>query len=116
MEKLDVSGRSHVRWVVLLLLCLMYLITYLDRVSLANTAPFIMKEYGFSKATMGVIFSAFIWAYALFQVPGGWLGDRFGPRQRPVHHHGVSHRNRRPHNDGYRLLFLVGHSLRARRG
>src|SRR6202049_1161320 len=81
MEKLDVSGRSHVRWVVLLLLCLMYLITYLDRVSLANTAPFLMKEYGFSKATMGVIFSAFIWAYALFQVPGGWLGDRFGPRK-----------------------------------
>src|ERR1700693_4343298 len=81
MEKLDVSGRSHVRWVVLLLLCLMYLITYLDRVSLANTATVIMKEYGFSKATMGVIFSAFIWAYALFQVPGGWLGDRFGPRR-----------------------------------
>src|SRR5229473_624390 len=81
MEKMAVSGRSYVRWVVLLLLCLMYLITYLDRVSLANTAPFIMKEYGFSKVTMGVIFSAFIWAYALFQVPGGWLGDRFGPRR-----------------------------------
>jgi sugar phosphate permease len=30
---------------------------------------------------MGVIFSAFIWSYALFQVPGGWLGDRFGPRK-----------------------------------
>ena len=81
MEKQEASGRSHVRWVVLLLLCLMYLITYLDRVSLANTATLIMKEYGFSKVTMGVIFSAFIWAYALFQVPGGWLGDRFGPRR-----------------------------------
>jgi len=82
--KMDNSGGSrgsHVRWVVLLLLCLMYLITYLDRVSLANTATLIMKEYGFSKVTMGVIFSAFIWAYALFQVPGGWLGDRFGPRR-----------------------------------
>src|ERR1700719_35931 len=81
MEKLEASGRSHVRCVVLLLLCLMYLITYLDRVSLANTATLIMKEYGFSKITMGVIFSAFIWSYALFQVPGGWLGDRFGPRR-----------------------------------
>src|ERR1035438_4965787 len=30
---------------------------------------------------MGVIFSAFVWAYALFQVPGGWIGDRFGPRK-----------------------------------
>ena len=81
MEKSDASGRSHVRWVVLLLLCLMYLITYLDRVSLANTATLISKEYGFSKVTMGIIFSAFIWSYALFQVPGGWLGDRFGPRR-----------------------------------
>src|SRR6202163_3965847 len=81
MENSSESRGSHVRWVVLLLLCLMYLITYLDRVSLSNTAPLISKEYGFSKVTMGVIFSAFIWAYALFQVPGGWLGDRFGPRK-----------------------------------
>src|SRR5258707_4403106 len=81
MGNLNESKSSHVRWVVLLLLCLMYLITYLDRVSLANTAGPIMKEYGFNKVTIGVIFSAFIWAYALFQVPGGWLGDRFGPRK-----------------------------------
>jgi sugar phosphate permease len=75
------SRGSHERWLVLLLLCLMYLITYLDRVSMANTAPLIIKEFGFSKVQMGVIFSAFIWSYALFQVPGGWLGDRFGPRK-----------------------------------
>src|ERR1700726_5060446 len=81
MDNSSGSRGSHVRWVVLLLLCLMYLITYLDRVSLANTATLIMKEYGFSKVTMGVIFSAFVWAYALFQVPGGWLNDRFGPRR-----------------------------------
>jgi len=73
--------KSHVRWFVLVLLCLMYLITYLDRVSMANTAPQISKEYGFTKVTMGIIFSAFIWSYSLFQVPGGYLGDRFGPRK-----------------------------------
>jgi sugar phosphate permease len=81
MAGLSDKKPSHVRWVVLFLLCLMYLITYLDRVSLANTAPLISKEFGFSKATMGIIFSSFIWAYAIFQVPGGWLGDRFGPRK-----------------------------------
>src|SRR5713226_7857964 len=81
MDNSSESRGSHVRWVVLVLLCLMYLITYLDRVSLANTAPLISREYGFSKVTMGIIFSAFIWAYALFQVPGGWMGDRFGPRR-----------------------------------
>ena len=77
----DPAGSGKSRWTVLVLLCLMYLITYLDRVSLSNAAPLISQEFGFSQATMGVIFSAFIWAYALFQVPGGWLGDRFGPRK-----------------------------------
>ena len=81
MENPAASKPSHERWLVLFLLCLMYLITYLDRVSMANTAPLIIKEFGFSKVQMGIIFSAFIWSYSLFQVPGGWLGDRFGPRK-----------------------------------
>src|ERR1700726_4412851 len=69
------------RWYILLLISLMYLITYLDRVNISTAAPVISKEFGFDKITMGAIFSAFVWAYALFQVPGGWLGDRFGPRR-----------------------------------
>jgi D-galactonate transporter len=68
------------RWYILVLISLMYLITYLDRVNISTAAPEISKEFGFDKITMGVIFSAFVWAYALFQVPGGWLGDRFGAR------------------------------------
>jgi sugar phosphate permease len=68
------------RWYVLLLISVMYLITYLDRVNISTAAPQISKEFGFDKITMGVIFSAFVWAYALFQVPGGWLSDRFGAR------------------------------------
>jgi D-galactonate transporter len=69
------------RWYILLLISLMYLITYLDRVNISAAAPVISKEFGFDKVTMGAIISAFVWAYALFQVPGGWLGDRFGPRR-----------------------------------
>jgi sugar phosphate permease len=73
------TGKS--RWYVLFLISLMYLITYLDRVNISTAAPVIAKEFGFDKITMGVIFSAFVWSYALFQIPGGWLGDRFGPRR-----------------------------------
>src|SRR5947208_9392500 len=69
------------RWYILLLISLMYLITYLDRVNLSTVAPVISKEFNFDKSTMGFIFSAFAWSYALFQVPGGWIGDRFGPRR-----------------------------------
>jgi sugar phosphate permease len=71
---------SHGRWYILGLICLMYLITYLDRVNISTAAPAISAEFGFDKLTMGAIFSAFVWAYALFQVPGGWLNDRFGAR------------------------------------
>jgi sugar phosphate permease len=71
---------SKGRWYVLLLISVMYLITYLDRVNISTAAPEISKEFGFDKLTMGVIFSAFAWSYALFQVPGGWLSDRFGAR------------------------------------
>jgi len=74
------SGGSRGRWYILAMICLMYLITYLDRVNISTAAPIISKEFGFDKITMGVIFSAFVWAYALFQVPGGWLSDRFGAR------------------------------------
>ncbi len=73
------SGRQ--RWFVLFLIALMYFFSYLDRVNISAAAPVISREFGFSKITMGFIFSAFVWSYALFQIPGGWLGDRFGPRR-----------------------------------
>ena len=80
MPEAEQARPSYGRWFVLGLICLMYLITYLDRVNISTAAPEISKEFGFDKITMGWIFSAFVWAYALFQVPGGWLSDRFGAR------------------------------------
>ena len=58
-----------------------YMITYMDRVNIASTVPLIQKELGISMVTMGWILSSFRWGYALFQIPGGWLGDRIGPRR-----------------------------------
>src|ERR1700731_5480132 len=80
MPTAERARSSHGRWYILGLICLMYLITYLDRVNISTAAPEISKEFGFDKITMGAMFSAFVWAYALFQVPGGWLSDRFGAR------------------------------------
>ncbi|HEV3371203.1 MAG TPA: MFS transporter [Xanthobacteraceae bacterium] len=80
MPQAEQARPSRGRWYILGLICLMYLITYLDRVNISTAAPEISKEFGFDKITMGWIFSAFVWAYAMFQVPGGWLNDRFGAR------------------------------------
>lgn len=72
---------SSVRHVVLGLTVAAYLITYMDRVNIASAVPVIQKELGFSMVTVGWILSSFRWGYALFQIPGGWLGDRIGPRR-----------------------------------
>jgi len=75
------SRPSHVRHVVLGLTVAAYMITYMDRVVIASAVPSIQKEFGFSMVTMGWILGSFRWAYSIFQIPGGWLGDKFGPRR-----------------------------------
>ena len=66
--------------VVLALLCVMYFITYVDRVNIGTAAGPIQKELGLSNTQLGLVFSAFAYPYLVFQVIGGWVGDKFGPR------------------------------------
>ena len=75
------SRPTHVRHVVLGLTVAAYMITYMDRQVLATTRPAIMEELGISLVAMGWVTFAFRMAYALFQVPGGWLGDTIGARR-----------------------------------
>jgi MFS family permease len=57
------------------------MITYMDRVVISAAVPVIRKEFNLSMEEMGFILSIFYWGYSLFQLPGGWLGDRIGPRR-----------------------------------
>jgi MFS family permease len=66
---------------VLAMLCVMYFITYVDRVNIGTAASEIQKELHLSNTQLGLVFSAFAYPYLLFQVIGGWVGDRFGPRR-----------------------------------
>lgn len=67
--------------VILALLCLMYFITYLDRVNVSTAADGFGKEFGLSKTEIGLVFSAFAYPYLVFQIIGGWVSDRFGTRR-----------------------------------
>ena len=67
--------------VVLGLLCVMYLITYVDRVNIATAADSIRRELRLSNTQLGFLQSAFGYPYLLCQIFGGWIGDRFGPRR-----------------------------------
>jgi MFS transporter, ACS family, glucarate transporter len=66
---------------VLLLLCLMYLITYLDRVNVSTAAAGFAVDFHLNKTQIGLVFSAFAYPYLLFQIIGGWISDRFGARR-----------------------------------
>ena len=72
------TKRSRYRWTILLMLGLMALITFIDRTNISVAAPEIAKEFGFTKTQLGWIFSTFGFAYALGQIPGGWISDRYG--------------------------------------
>ena len=66
---------------VLIILCLMYLVMYIDRVNIATVAPRMTADLGLSNTEFGLAVSAFSYPYALFQLIGGWVSDRFGPRR-----------------------------------
>jgi ACS family D-galactonate transporter-like MFS transporter len=75
------ASATHVRWFpVLALVAVATMINYLDRTVLGIAAPYLTKELGLTAASMGVVFSAFSWSYALLQIPGGIFLDRFGTR------------------------------------
>jgi MFS transporter, ACS family, glucarate transporter len=74
------AGATRARQTVLAFAVTLAVITYIDRVCISQAAPDIRRDLGLDSQEMGWVFSAFALAYALFEIPGGRLGDRFGPR------------------------------------
>ncbi len=72
--------RSRMRWTIVGFSALGLTIAYLDRAALSVAVPFMSEEFHISPAVKGILLSSFFWTYALFQIPSGWLLDRFGPR------------------------------------
>lgn len=72
---------SNVRRLVMVGLFLLSIVTYLDRVCISVAAPAMQKDLGMSPSQLGLVFGIFTLAYGLFEIPGGWMGDRFGPRR-----------------------------------
>ncbi len=72
---------SRTRYGVIVFAVMLGIIHYIDRVCISKARPFIQQDLGFDDTQMGYVFSAFTLAYALFEIPGGWLGDKWGPRR-----------------------------------
>src|SRR5262245_48018487 len=72
---------TRVRYVVLGFVCALAMITYLDRVCFSMVAPTLAAELKLGDpSALKWAFTAFAIAYALFEIPSGWLGDVWGPR------------------------------------
>lgn len=71
--------RLPVRFWVLIWLCALTAIAYLQR-NLGVAESTLRDQVHLSKDQMGLVQSCFFWSYALFQVPTGWLCQRWGPR------------------------------------
>lgn len=73
--------RWKVRYSVLSILWMGWLFSFLDRMVISIALPFIGKDFQLDAASQGLILSFFFAGYALFQIPGGMLADKFGPRR-----------------------------------
>lgn len=72
---------TRIRWLLILWLFVLSAVAYLDRVNLSVAGAKLTEEFGISNVHLGFVFSAFLFGYALFQTPAGWLADRFGARR-----------------------------------
>jgi MFS family permease len=72
---------TRARYVAVAFAMLLAIVQYLDRVGISQAAPAMLRDLHLSFVQMSWALSAFTWAYALFEIPGGWLGDRIGPRR-----------------------------------
>lgn len=75
------AAPSRLRWGFVLLLLLAAIVNYLDRANLSVANTTIAREFGFSSTEMGMLLSAFLWPYALANLPAGWLVDKLGPKK-----------------------------------
>jgi MFS family permease len=81
MQSPPAARPTLVRHVVLWLTVAVYMITYMDRGVMSATLPVLRQELGFALGASGLILGSFRLAYALLMIPGGWMGDKIGPRK-----------------------------------
>jgi len=72
---------TRARYWVIVFAVTLAILAYIDRVCISMAAPNMSRDLGLSKVQMGYVFSAFALAYALFEIPGGWMGDAWGPKR-----------------------------------
>jgi len=69
------------RWLLVVAIAIVGAISFLDRVNISVAGALIARQFRLNDPQLGLVFAGFPLGYMLFQIPGGWLADRFGPRR-----------------------------------
>jgi MFS family permease len=77
----SVESPTRVRYWVIVFAVTLAVVTYIDRVCISIAAPAISETFHLTPKQLGWVFLIFNWSYAAFEIPGGFLGDRIGPRK-----------------------------------
>jgi len=72
---------THKRYIAMIFIGSLAFLTYFDRVCIAWAGEYMQRDLHMSDKQMGYILGVFWFAYALFEIPGGWLADRYGARR-----------------------------------
>jgi ACS family glucarate transporter-like MFS transporter len=75
------QNKSRIRVYLTVFIFILAAISYLDRTNISIAGVQLIPEFGISDQELGTIISAFLLGYGLFQIPGGWLAKRYGPRK-----------------------------------
>lgn len=76
-----IKSKNRTRYIILLIVFFITTVNYADRATLSIAGSEVARELNFDPGSMGIIFSAFGWAYLIMQIPGGWLLDRYGSKR-----------------------------------
>lgn len=71
---------TNARYTVLAFMCSLAFVLYLDRICIGQAATDIKRDLNLTNTQFGYVAAAFTLAYALFEVPIGWWGDKYGSR------------------------------------
>lgn len=75
------KGQGKLRWYLVVIILLAAVVNYLDRANLSISNSMIANEFDLSSLQMGLLLSAFLWPYALANLPAGYLVDKYGPKK-----------------------------------
>lgn len=76
-----IKTNSKFRWVITTLIFLVYTIAAADRANIGVVLPFIRNDFHMSNTEAGALASLFLLAYAIAQIPSGFLYSKFGVRK-----------------------------------